>query len=113
VKEVLCKYGLEKDQQALYALGVHSVSDIPWITADDLLDPRLKGTPAQYLAMQEGEYVEDTGETSQYPMHLGATARIHGLVGNPEHNGVTGKVVSTLQTGGGGESRFHPTQCSH
>ena len=53
VKEVLCKYGLEKDQQALYALGVHCVSDIPWITTDVMRDPRLTGTVEQYLAMQE------------------------------------------------------------
>ena len=59
VKEVLSKYGLEMDQRALYALGVHSVSDIPWLNATDLLDPQLKGTPAQYKAMQEGEYAED------------------------------------------------------
>jgi hypothetical protein len=59
VKEVLSKYGLEMDQQALYALGVHSVDDIPWLNATDLLDPQLKGTPAQYKAMQEGEYAQD------------------------------------------------------
>ena len=62
MKEVLSKYGLGKDQQALYAIGVHSVRDIPWINADDLCDPRLKGTQAQYVAMQEGESAEDDAE---------------------------------------------------
>jgi hypothetical protein len=59
VKEVLSKYGLEMDQQALYDLGLKSVDDIPYLNATDLLDPQLKGTPAQYKAMQEGEYAQD------------------------------------------------------
>ena len=59
LKEVLCNYGLEKDQQALWAIGVRQVDDIPWMTAADMRDPRLTGTVTQYVAMQEGEYAED------------------------------------------------------
>ena len=59
LKEVLCKYGLEKDQQALWAIGVRNVDDIPCMTAEDMRDPRLTGTVAQYVAMQEGEHAED------------------------------------------------------
>ena len=62
LKEVLCNYGLEKDQQALWAIGVRNVDDIPCMTADDMRDPRLTGTVAQYVAMQEGEYAEDDEE---------------------------------------------------
>jgi hypothetical protein len=62
LKEVLCGYGLEQDQNVLYALGVEQVSDIPWMSAMDMRDPRLKGTAAQYLAMQQGEYAEDDAD---------------------------------------------------
>ena len=62
LKEVLCNYGLEKDQQSLWAIGVRHVDDIPCMTADDMRDPRLTGTVAQYVAMQEGEYAEDDAE---------------------------------------------------
>ena len=62
LKEVLCKYGLEKDQQALWAIGVSHVDDIPWMSADAMRDPRLTGILAQYVAMQEGESAEDDPE---------------------------------------------------
>ncbi len=56
LKEVLCKYGLEKDQQALWAVGVREVDHIPWMSEVEMRDARLTGTFEQYVAMQEGEH---------------------------------------------------------
>ena len=59
LKEVLCKYVLEKDQQALWAVGVRQVDDIAWMSENEMRDTRLTGSFEQYVAMQEGEYAED------------------------------------------------------
>lgn len=56
LKEVLRKYGLEKDQQALWALGVRHVDDIAWMSEAEMRDGRLTGRFEQYVAMQEGEH---------------------------------------------------------
>jgi hypothetical protein len=56
LKEVLCKYGLEQDEQALWALGVRDVDDIAWMSEAEMRDGRLTGRFEQYVAMQEGEY---------------------------------------------------------
>ena len=62
LKEVLCKYGLEKDQKALWAVGVRNVDDIAWMSEVEMRDARLTGSFEQYVAMQEGEYAEDDEE---------------------------------------------------
>ncbi len=62
LKEVLCQYGLEKDQQALWAVGVRHVDDIPWMSEAQMRDARLTGSFEQYVAMQEGEFAEDGEE---------------------------------------------------
>ena len=59
LKEVLVQYGLEKDQQALWAVGVRKVDDIPWMTEAQMRDGRLTGSFEEYVAMQEGEFAED------------------------------------------------------
>ena len=59
LKEVLRQYGLEKDQQALWAVGVRQVDDIPWMSEAEMRDARLTGSFEQYVAMQEGEFAED------------------------------------------------------
>jgi hypothetical protein len=59
LKEVLCQYGLEKDQQALWAVGVRKVDDIAWMSEAQMRDARLTGSFEQYVAMQEGEFAED------------------------------------------------------
>ena len=62
LNEVLCKYGLEKDQKALWAVGVRNVDDIAWMSEAEMRDARLTGSFEQYVAMQEGEYAEDDEE---------------------------------------------------
>ncbi len=59
LREVLVKYGLEQDQQALWAVGVRHVDDIPWMSEEMMRDARLTGSFEQYVAMQEGEFAED------------------------------------------------------
>ncbi len=62
LKEVLCKYGLEKDQQTLWVVGVRKVDDIVWMSSEQMRDARLTGRFEQYVAMQAGEYAEDGEE---------------------------------------------------
>ena len=62
LKEVLCKYGLEKDQQALWSIGVRKVEDIAWMSEVEMRDARLTGSFEQYVAMREGEFAEDDEE---------------------------------------------------
>ena len=62
LKEVLVKYGLEKDQEVLRVMGVADVGDIAWMSAEEMRDARLTGSFEQYVAMQEGEYAEDGEE---------------------------------------------------
>lgn len=35
LKEVMCKYGLQVDQQVLWELGVRGVDDIAWMSAEE------------------------------------------------------------------------------
>ena len=62
LKEVLCKYGLEKDQEVLRVMGVTDVGDVAWMSEEEMRDGRLTGSFEQYVAMQEGEYAEDDEE---------------------------------------------------
>ena len=62
LKEVLVKYGLEKDQQALWAVGVRKVDDIAWMSEAQMRDGRLSGSVEEYVAMQVGESAADGEE---------------------------------------------------
>jgi hypothetical protein len=70
LRAVLCKYGLEVDFSALWAMGVRE-GDVAWLvmTAEEMLENGLTGSAEQYVAMQQGEYVSepaDEGETNWY-----------------------------------------------
>jgi hypothetical protein len=72
LKEVLCKYGLEKDQEVLRVMGVADVGDIAWMSAEEMMDARLTGSFEQYVAMQEGEFAEvDEGVREAQPSDFG------------------------------------------
>ena len=70
LRAVLCKYGLEADLGAVWAMGVRE-GDVAWwvMTAEEMLENGLTGSAEQYAAMQQGEYVvepADEGETNWY-----------------------------------------------
>jgi hypothetical protein len=76
LKEVLCKYGLEKDQEVLRVMGVADVEDIAWMSAEEMMDARLTGSFEQYVAMQEGEFAEDGEEVrADQPGDFGSASR--------------------------------------
>ena len=63
---VLCKYSLEADLEALWAMGLRDTDDIPWMTACDMRHPTLKGSVEQYVAMQEGEFAVEEPEVEKW-----------------------------------------------
>ena len=63
---VLRKYGLEPDLETLYIIGLRSPDDIPWMSAEDMRDPRLTGTFEQYVAMQAGEFAVEEPEVENW-----------------------------------------------
>ena len=69
LRALLCKYGLEADLEALWAMGFHQTSDIPWMTAEDMTDARLTGSFKQYVAMQEGEFAVEEPEVENWYRH--------------------------------------------
>ena len=53
LRSVLLKYGLELDLETLMTTSLlRSTDDIPWMSAEEMSDPRLTGTFEQYVAMQ-------------------------------------------------------------
>ena len=76
LREVLCKYGLQADLEVVWDMGLRDVEDIPWMTFDDpwmtdgeMRDKRLRGTAAQYIAMQEGEFAVEEPEVENWYRH--------------------------------------------
>ena len=69
LRELLCKYGLEADVEALWAMGLQYTSDIPWMSAEEMRDARLTGTFEQYVAMQEGEFAVEEPEVENWYRH--------------------------------------------
>ena len=66
LKDVLVKYGLGVDLDALWGMGFRT-DDIPWMSTEEMKDARLRGSFEQYVAMQEGEYpVEEPEEHNWY-----------------------------------------------
>ena len=57
-KKLLSEYGLERDSNRLWLVGVYSVKNIDKLDEEDLFDYGLKGTWAQYCFM----YKQETGE---------------------------------------------------
>ena len=66
LRSVLRKYGLELDLETLWATSVRSTDDIPWMSAEDMKDPRLTGTFQQYVAMQSGEFAVEEPEVENW-----------------------------------------------
>ena len=48
MRVILHKYDLEDDLDKVWALGVRRLRDIPYMTKEDVIDCKLKGTLAQY-----------------------------------------------------------------
>jgi hypothetical protein len=63
---VLRKYGLEPDLETLYIIGLRDTDDIPWMSAEDMSDPRLTGTFEQYTTMQAGEFAVEEPEVENW-----------------------------------------------
>jgi hypothetical protein len=69
LRSVLRKYGLSSDLETLYIIGLRDTDDIPWMSAEDMSDPRLTGTFEQYVAMQEGEHAVEEPEVEHWYRH--------------------------------------------
>ena len=69
LRVLLCKYGLEADLEALWAMGFHQTDDIPWMSAEEMRDARLTGSFKQYVAMQEGEFPVEEPEVENWYRH--------------------------------------------
>ena len=69
LRVLLCKYGLEADLEALWAMGLCDTDDIPWMTACEMRDARLTGSVEQYVAMQEGEFPVEEPEVENWYRH--------------------------------------------
>ena len=63
---VLLKYGLELDLETLWTTSLRSTDDIPWMSAEEMSDPRLTGTFQQYVAMQSGEFAVEEPEVENW-----------------------------------------------
>ena len=66
LRSVLRKHGLELDLETLWATSVRSTDDIPWMSAEDMSDPRLTGTFQQYVAMQSAEFPVEEPEVENW-----------------------------------------------
>ena len=66
LRAVLRKYGLEPDLETLHIIGLRSPDDIPWMSAEDMSDPRLTGTFEQYTTMQAGEFAVEEPEVENW-----------------------------------------------
>jgi hypothetical protein len=66
LRAVLRQYGLEPDLETLHIIGLRDTDDIPWMSAEDMSDPRLTGTFDQYLAMQAGEFAVEEPEVENW-----------------------------------------------
>ena len=65
LREVLVKYGLESDLEALWGMGFRT-GDIAWMSAAEMRDDaRLTGSFEQYVAMQEGEFAVEEPEVEK------------------------------------------------
>ncbi len=66
LKEVLVKYGLGADLEALWGMGFR-MDDIAWMSAQEMgNDARLTGSFEQYVAMQEGEFAVEEPEVENW-----------------------------------------------
>ena len=67
LRSVLLKYGLELDLETLLTTSLlRSTDDIPWMSAEEMSDPRLTGTFEQYVAMQSGEFPVEEPEVENW-----------------------------------------------
>jgi hypothetical protein len=66
LRAVLRKYGLEPDLETLWTTSLRDTDDIPWMSAEDMSDPRLTGTFDQYVAMQAGEFAVEEPEVENW-----------------------------------------------
>ena len=66
LRSVLRKYGLSSDLETLCIMGLRDTDDIPWMSAEDMSDPRLTGTFQQYAAMQAGEFAVEEPEVENW-----------------------------------------------
>jgi hypothetical protein len=66
LRAVLRKYGLEPDLETLWTTSLRDTDDIPWMSAEDMRDPRLTGTFEQYVAMQAGEFAVEEPEVENW-----------------------------------------------
>ena len=48
MRVILCKYDLEDDLDKVWKLGLRRLRDIPYMTEEDVIDCKLKGTLAEY-----------------------------------------------------------------
>ncbi len=63
---MLHKYGLEFDLETLWTTSLRSPDDIPWMSSEEMRDPRLTGTFEQYVSMQERECVVEEPEVENW-----------------------------------------------
>jgi hypothetical protein len=47
-------------------MGLRDTDDIPWMSAEDMSDPRLTDTFQQYVAMQAGEFAVEEPEVENW-----------------------------------------------
>ncbi len=66
LRSILRKYGLELDLDTLWTTSLRSPDDIPWMSAEEMSDPRLTGTFQQYVAMQSGEFAVEEPEVENW-----------------------------------------------